>query len=164
MGLQPRPTMKLAPQSVRTFFITAGTHQRRPLFTSETLPILLLNLLRADREKKRYAIHEYVFMPEHIHLLLTPAPEVSLEKSLQFIKGGFSFRAKKEAAFRDEVWQAGYNEHRIKDADDYVYHCNYIWQNPVQAGLVAKASEYRWSSAYPGADIDPVPQGLKSNF
>ena len=29
---------------------------------------------------------------------------------MQFIKGGFSFRAKKEAAFRDEVWQAGYND------------------------------------------------------
>jgi putative transposase len=82
-----------APQEVRTFFVTAGTYQRKQLFTSETLSTLLLNLLKADREKKRYAIHEYVFMPDHIHLLLTPAPDVSLEKSLQFIKGGFSFRA-----------------------------------------------------------------------
>ncbi len=123
--------------------------------------MLLLNLLRADREKRRYAIHEYVFMPDHIHLLLIPAPEISLEKSLQFIKGGFSFRAKKEAAFRDEVWQAGYNEHRIKDAGDYAYHRRYIWENPVRAKLVAVASEYRWSSARPGSDVDPAPPGLK---
>ncbi len=112
--------MKLASQDIRTFFVTAGTHQRKPLFTSEALSTLFLNLLRADRKKNRYAIHEYVFMPDHIHLLLTPAPYVSLEKTMQFIKGGFSFRAKKEAAFRDEVWQARYNEHRIKDADDYI--------------------------------------------
>ena len=153
--------MRLAPQEVRTFFVTAGAYQRKRLFTSETLSTLLLNLLRADREKRRYAIHEYVFMPDHIHLLLTPAPDVSLEKAMQFIKGGFSFRAKKEAAFRDEVWQAGYNEHRIKDADDYAYHRMYIWENPVRAGLVSVASEYRWSSARPGADVDPTPPGLK---
>jgi putative transposase len=156
--------MKLAPQNIRTFFITAGTHQRRSLFTAETLPMLLLNLLRADREKKRYAIHEYVFMPDHIHLLLTPAPDISLEKTTQFIKGGFSFRAKKEAAFRDEVWQAGNNEHRIRDVDDYAYHRKYIWENPVRAGLVLVASEYPWSSARPGADVDPAPPGLKPDF
>jgi hypothetical protein len=69
------------------------------LFTAEALPALLLNLLRADREKNRYAIHEYVFMPDHVHLLLTPVPDVSLEKSLQFIKGGFSFRARKKLPF-----------------------------------------------------------------
>ena len=141
--------------------MTAGTYQRKRLFTSETLSTLLLNLLRADREKKRYAIHEYVFMPDHIHVLLTPSPDVSQEKAMQFIKGGFSFRAKKEAAFHDEVWQAGYNEHRIKDADDYTYHRRYIWENPVRAGLVSIASEYRWSSARRGADVDPAPPGLK---
>jgi len=34
-------------------------------------------------------------MPDHFHLLITPAHEVSLEKAVQLIKGGFSFRAKK---------------------------------------------------------------------
>src|SRR5260370_32987801 len=99
-------------------------------------------------------------MPDHIHLLLTPAPDVSLEKTMQFIKGGFSFRAKKEAAFRDEVWQARYNEHRIKDADDYAYHRTYLWENPARARLVSVASEYRWSSSHPVADGDPPPPGL----
>jgi putative transposase len=123
-----------APQEVRTFFVTAGAYQRKRLFSSEALSTLLLNVLKADREKKRYAIHEYVFMPEHIHLLLTPAPDVSLEKSLQFIKGGFSFRAKKEAGFRDEIWQPGSNEHRIKDAGDYAYHRRYIWEKSGSCG------------------------------
>jgi len=141
--------------------LTSGAHQRRALFKSDALSTLLLDLLRADRDKKRYAVHEYVFMPDHIHLLLTPAPDVPLEKAMQFIKGGFSFRAKKEAAFRDEVWQAGFNEHRMQDVKDYAYHRKYIWENPVRAGLVSVASEYRWSSARPGADVDPAPPGLK---
>jgi len=38
------------------------------------------------------ALHAFVVMPEHVHLLLTPAPEVALEKVAQLIKGVFSFR------------------------------------------------------------------------
>src|SRR5260370_34085866 len=142
--------MRLAPQEVRTFFVTAGAYQRKRLFTSETLSTLLLNLLRADREKKRYTIHEYVFMPDHIHLLLTPAPDASLEKAMQFIKGGFSFRAKKEAAFRDEVWQAGYNEHRIKEADDDAYQPRHICETPLPGVFASGASDYRTAASRPG--------------
>jgi hypothetical protein len=43
--------------------------------------------------------HEFVIMPNHLHLLLTPAAEIPLEKALQFIKGGFSYRAKREIHF-----------------------------------------------------------------
>ena len=153
--------MKLAPQDKRTFFVTAGTHQRKPLFKSEPMARLFLSLLKADREKNRYAIHEYVLMPDHIHLLLTPAPEISLEKALQFVKGGFSFRAKKDLGFKEEVWQSGYNEHRITDAEDYSTHRVYIRENPMRAGLVSSPDGYPWSSVKPGFDLDPIPPGLK---
>jgi putative transposase len=39
-------------------------------------------------------------MPDHLHLLITPAAEISLERAMQFIKGGFSFRLKSQ----DAVW------------------------------------------------------------
>jgi hypothetical protein len=86
-------------------------------------------------------------MRDHVHLILTPAPLESLEKAMQFIKGGFSYRAKKEMNFNGEIWQKGYNEQRIKDADQYAKHVNYIWMNPVEAGLVERPEEYLYSSA-----------------
>ena len=46
-------------------------------------------------------------MPEHFHLLLTPAPDVSWEKLAQFIKGGFCFSVKHELGLAIEVWQPG---------------------------------------------------------
>ena len=55
-------------------------------------------------------------MPNHFHLLLTPAPEIPLEKTLQFIKGGFSYRAKREISFPLEIWQASFVNHRIREA------------------------------------------------
>jgi hypothetical protein len=52
---------------------------------------LLLDVL-AENRKKRFLLHEFVIMPNHFQLLLTPAAGVPLEKALQLIKGGFSFR------------------------------------------------------------------------
>lgn len=57
-------------------------------------------------------------MPDHAHLLLTPAPEVSLEKAMQYIKGGFSFRLKSKL----DVWERSYDSRRITDLDDYTNH------------------------------------------
>ena len=96
-------------------------------------------------------------MPEHVHLILTPAPLVSLEKAMQFVKGGFSYRAKQELNFNREIWQPGNNEHRIRDAADYAKHVEYIWMNPVKAGLVERAEEYLYSSARLKNEVDPAP-------
>ena len=68
-------------------------------------------------------------MPNHFHLLITPAVAISLEKALQFIKGGFSCRARKELGFKSEIWQVGFTNHRIHDAADYDRHRSYIHEN-----------------------------------
>jgi hypothetical protein len=47
------------------------------------------------------------------------------------IKGGFSYRAKREIHFAFEIWQASFVNHRIRDAEDYKHHYTYIWENPV---------------------------------
>lgn len=92
-------------------------------------------------------------MRDHVHLILTPAPNVSLEKATQFVKGGFSFRA--ELNFNREIWQKGNKEHRIKDAADYAQHVEYVWMNPVKAGYVQAPEEYWYSSARLRNEVDP---------
>jgi len=98
---------------------------------------------------------------EHFHLLLTPAAEIPLEKALQFIKGGFSYRAKREIHFAFEMWQASFVNHRIRDAEVYKHHHTYIWENPVKAGLSERPELFAWSSAAPGMELDAAPPGLK---
>ena len=68
---------------------------------------------------------------------------------MQLIKGGFSYRAKKELGVNLKIWQRGYVDHRIRDADDYRRHIEYIDQNPVRARLVMRLEEYPYSSAHP---------------
>ena len=149
-----------APQEQRTFFVTAICYQRQPVFRHLERAALMLDVLQQNRAQGRFLLHEFVVMPDHLHLLLTPAPDVSLEKAVQFIKGGFSFRVKNELGYRWEVWQQSFTEHRVKDAADYAHHRDYICMNPVRAGLVVAPEEYPYSSAAI-ADIDPCPPGLK---
>lgn len=80
---------------------------------------------------------------------------------MQFIKGGFSYRARKELGVNLEIWERGYVDHRIRDTNDHCRHIEYIDQNPVRAGIVTRVRDYAHSSAHPGFALDPPPDGLK---
>jgi putative transposase len=144
--------MRRAPQEIRTFFTTAVTANRRLIFQTERNAELLLRILHENRKKGRFQLHTYVIMPDHIHLLLTPADNVSIEKAMQFIKGNFSFQLK--SAF--DVWERSFKEHRIKDDQDYESHKTYIEQNPVRAHLSSTPEQFPYSSAS-SQHIDPKP-------
>ncbi len=109
--------------------------------------------MASQREKGRMEIHAFVVMPDHVHLLFTPAPEVSLEKAMQYLKGGFSFRLKSQW----DVWERGYNEERVVDRLAYPKMKTYIEQNPVRAGLSPTPEAYEFSSAGRGDSVDPRP-------
>ncbi len=141
----------------RLFFITTVTAHRQPIFRREANANLLIETLSHYRDARKYLLHEFVIMPDHVHALLTPADEISLERVMQFIKGGFSFRLHA----RGPVWQAGFTNHRVRDVEDYEKHREYIWLNPVRAKLAAMAEAYPYSSAAGRLKIDPVPPGLK---
>ena len=151
--------MPHAPQDLRTFFITTVTANRRRLFQLESNAALLINVLSENRQKDRFLLHAFVLMPDHIHLILTPDPEISLEKAIQYIKGGFSFRLKSKL----DVWERSFAEHRIKDAQDYCHHTAYLEQNPVRARLSAFPSAYPFSSASHLTSVDPPPSHLRAH-
>jgi putative transposase len=138
--------------------ITSSTWGRRDLFSREPWANLMIDTLYHYRGTA-YLLHEFVVMPDHVHVLFTP--KTTLEKAVQFIKGGFSYRAKKELGSNMEIWQKGFSDHRIRDASDYRIHQTYIQQNPVRKNLCARAEEYPSSSATVSFNLDPAPQGLK---
>lgn len=126
----------------RIFFVTTVTAQRKPLFRYERAAQLFLGTLFGYRERGIFLFHEFVVMPDHVHLILTPAVTVSLERSMQFIKGGYSHRYMKETGSRMEIWKRSFTNHRVRDWDDYEKHRRYIHLNPVRAGLSRLPQDY----------------------
>jgi putative transposase len=145
----------------RTFFVTSSITDKRNLLQSHRSAELFVRVLRDYRAQGKFRLHEFVVMPDHFHLLLTVGGELSIEQALQFVKGGFAFRAGRELAFNAPVWQKGFSEVRVQDSQAYRQIAEYIRSNPVARHLVATAEEFPYSSAHGGFDLDPVPQGIK---
>lgn len=141
----------------RTFFITSVSAQRRALFQHTATADLLVDVFLHYRVQGKYLLHEFVVMPDHFHALITPADEISLERAVQFIKGGFSFRLKSSLP----VWQASFTNHRIRDDGDFEQHREYIRMNPVRAGLVARVEDHTHSSAAGKFMPDAMPVRLR---
>jgi putative transposase len=152
-----KPMTISAPQELRTFFVTFVTAGRRPVFQVERNATLLIDLFASDRSRGRYQLHAWVILPDHIHLLLTPGPEVPLERAIQFIKGGFSYQRKSA----QPTWERSFTGHRIRDRNDFQQHLRYLEQNPVEAGLSTTPIEYKFASACRPQDTDPTPRHLR---
>jgi putative transposase len=153
-----RPKREHATNNAQTYMVTSTTWERRALFHNDRWAKLLIDTIYRYRGSG-YLLHEFVVMPNHVHVLITPI--TSLEKAVQFIKGGFSYRAKKELGSNLEIWQKGFEDHRIRDAADYDTHVTYIYENPIVAHLSERAGDYPYSSATGAFELDPIPQGLK---
>ena len=144
-----------------TYFITAPSFEHRSIFQNARLAELLVEtLLHYYRSGRKYLLHGFVTMPDHLHAILTPI-EITLERSVQFIKGGFSHSVRGQGFGNLEIWQKGFTDHRIRDENDYDVHVTYVRMNPVRAGLCELPEEYVYSSANRRFALDAAPQRLK---
>lgn len=143
----------------RTFFVTSSIDGKRNLLQSDRSAGLFIRVLYDYRAQGKFRLHEFVVMPDHFHVLITV--DSTIERAMQFIKGGFAFQSRKDLGFRAPVWQKGFSEVRIRDREAFLRSAEYIRNNPVARHLVGEASQYPYSSAYPGFELDPAPQGLK---
>ena len=145
-----------------TYFITASTWMKAALLQSDWSARLFIQVMLEYRNQNKFLLHEFVVMPEHFHLLITPGADTSLERCLQLIKGGFSHRMKRDIGSVGLVWQKSFYDHRVRDADELPARARiYIHQNPVRRGLARSPAEFPFSSASGRFELDEVPQRLK---
>jgi putative transposase len=137
----------------QTYFVTFQTIDRKAFFRNERWAVFFMSVLM--RYRNEFALHDFVVMHDHVHLLLTP--NGALERSIQLVKGGFSFSAKREFSWKGDIWQPGFSDHRVRDANDWDQHIAYIRKN---VGSLNEP-EYRFCGEHAGIALDAVPQWLK---
>jgi putative transposase len=143
-----------------TYFVSTKCWQNHSIFqVAESAEILIRKMLEY-RDKGNYLLHEFVVMPDHLHILITPDNSTSLERAMQLIKGGSSHEIHKVRGSTASIWQSGFHESRVRDAADYKKR-DYIHFNPVAAKLVERPEQWRYSSASGNYELDPIPQRLK---
>jgi putative transposase len=147
--------------SSTTYFITAGTFCKKNLLQSERMAELFCQTMYRYRAERKLLLHAFVVMPNHIHLLLTVPKGLTLERVVQFIKGGFSHAAGNLMGAAGPLWQKSFVDRRVRDLAEFERYKSYIEQNPVRAGLVEVAGQYRYCSLNPAFETDELPQRLK---
>lgn len=115
-------------QKPETCALTMVTHQRRSLFQRPENAQLMIDTLFRYRDQKRFALHAFVVMPDHIHAMITPAEDHATSRCVQLIKGGYSFAVRDQ--FEGEVWNPGHHDHRVRDPVDFEAQPQYIANNP----------------------------------
>ena len=149
-----RPRRETVRRNGHTYFVSTQTLARKPFFRHARWAVLMREILEHYRASS-YDLHAFVMMPDHLHILLTP--QESLERAMQNIKGGFSFRAKRAFNWKHDVWQPGFSDHRIRDSEDFRRHLIYIERNPIEAGICGHSEHY----PYLKCNLDPFLQRLK---
>jgi putative transposase len=114
----------------------------RRLLQSERNAMLFIEVLRSYVAARKFQMHDFVVMPDHVHLLMTVPGDITIEGAMQLIKGGFSYRLRKEFGYEGEVWQHGFSESRADDQLSFMRYREYIAQNPVKAGLADSPDQY----------------------
>jgi len=115
-------------------------------FFSDKDYVVYLDKLKLYSKKYSVAVHSYVLMTNHVHLLVTPETEQGVSQMMQSL-GRYYVRYINQAYERTgTLWEGRYKS-TLVDSDNYFLTVSrYIELNPVRAGMVAHPDEYPWSS------------------
>ena len=103
-------------------------------------------MLRSYVAGRKFQLHDFVVMPDHVHLLITVGGDMTIERAMQFVKGGFSFRLRKVG-----IWgRSGSADFRRcgSTTESFLRYRDYIAENPVKAGLVDSPEEFPYCFTY----------------
>lgn len=171
--------------------LTFSCYSRLSLLTNDDRQRLLAETIDRANEGYQFQLVAFVFMPEHIHLLVFPiTPKPEIDNFLKAIKRPFSFRIKRQLSGAHDplleslmvrerpgvecfrFWQEGPGYDRnLRNEKAVLTAIDYIHNNPVRRGLCERAVDWKWSSArhylLPEAPVDldlPRISGLPSGF
>ena len=127
------------------YFITFRS-ARGPL-PPEALKQVMTNILHDHA--RRYTLHFAVVMPDHVHLLLEPLRKSdgsthTLSEINKGIKGASACSINKLIGATGPVWQEESFDRIMRDEDEYREKWEYMWKNPMAAGLVADPDDYEY--------------------
>jgi REP element-mobilizing transposase RayT len=157
-------------------YLTSIAHHRLPIFRTDQIKQIICNAWNEERISGEILIFAYVIMPDHAHIIsdrnrsisdvlrftngisakriLDHLKENQYESSLKKLR-----QQEKRKGYKYSVWEHHPNAFQINGEDTLMQKVNYIHENPVRAGLVERAEDYRFSSArlWNGDPMDEEP-------
>jgi putative transposase len=133
-------------------------NNRQAVFHDEQDYRAYLGWLKEGAQRYGCAIHAYVLMTNHVHLLLTPGKQDAIGRLLQYLGRHYVLYINHRYDRSGTLWEGRYKA-SLAQEEDYLLACyRYIELNPVRAGMVEGPGGYRWSSYHRNAlgGADPI--------
>ena len=158
------PKHFLISRDSQVLYITAVTKDRLPVFRTDAMKELVCMAIDEARRSAGLLLFAYVIMLDHMHLL-TSCPSkpsdvlrvlkgITARRVIDYLKQNNHLRSlaklqheERNRNYKYSLWQTEKNVLPIFSEGMFIEKVNYIHQNPVRAGLVTRATDYRWSSA-----------------
>ena len=144
--------MKVMPRAARFVFpgiphhVTQRGNRRQQTFFSDADYALYLRLLRFWCDKAGTVVWAWCLMPNHVHLVLVPSRDDGLAAALAPVHRHYTREINQREGWRGFLWQGRFASAPMDEA--HLHAClRYVELNPVRAGLVERAEQWRWSSA-----------------
>jgi REP-associated tyrosine transposase len=126
------------------YFITACTHERRSLLANPAIHARLIDFANTGIDRGVY-LGDYVLMPDHLHAFVgVDEDRLTLANWIKALKGALSKTLRDQNA-AGPFWQKGFFDHVLRSHDSYAAKWDYVRNNPVRAGLVANADDWRFT-------------------
>ncbi len=130
-------------------------NNRQPIFLDEADRQQMLQLLESLSRQFEVAIHAYVLMDNHFHLLLTPQTPEGVPRMMQAVGRRYVRYFNDRHGRSGTLWDGRYKS-TLVETESYLMACMaYIDLNPVRAGLTVQARDYPWSSHAHYAGLRP---------
>lgn len=137
--------------------VTQRGNRRQPVFFGNDDYAAYVDLLAAGCRAAGVAVWAYCLMPNHVHLILVPADPDGLRAALGEAHRRYTRLINRREGWTGYLWQGRFASAPMDEA--HLLACaRYVELNPVRAKLVARAREWRWSSAR--AHLAGVDDGL----
>lgn len=138
--------------------VQRGNHRERVFFVEGDFAAYL-DLFNAYARKEGVEVFAYCLMLNHVHLVVVPTSAKGLYRALQAVNSQYAQRVNRMRGTSGHLWQGRYYASAL-DPNHFLNAVRYVERNPVAAGLVARAEDYRWSSAaaHCGARVDRLLQ------
>ena len=152
------PRLTLAGQA---HHIIQRGNNRQVIFFDDADRRFFLKVLGDALAAQDCALHAYVLMTNHIHLLVTPGREEAIGRLMQSLGRSYVGHVNRAYGRTGTLWEGRFKS-TIVDAEDYVMACyRYIEANPLRAAMVARAGDHPWSSHRCNAQgrADPLVRG-----
>ncbi len=148
------PHEKDAPKDAGQRFDWRERHLNRGsgecLLRGEAADLVERALLHFDGE--RYALRAWCVMPNHVHVVLVTTDTHPLSRVVHSWKSFTANCVNELVARTGPLWRREYYDHYLRDEDEFIKTRAYVENNPVAAGFVKDAADWRWSSAWAGRE------------